>query len=73
MNETKNAWKRGDRAKIAKLAGVSKQLFCDVLKRRKRCPKVTALKLEIASNYMGYEISRKDFSHNLETDNPLFG
>lgn len=73
MSKIRLKWKPGDRARIARLAGVSRSMLCDVLKRRKRCSNIVAERLEIAAVYVGYNISRTDFSYNLETKNPLFG
>jgi DNA-binding transcriptional regulator YdaS (Cro superfamily) len=66
-------WKRGDKSKLATLAGISKQYLNAILKRKKRCNPSTALKLEKAAKEMDLAISANDLVFNKETNNSLFG
>lgn len=67
-----NTWQIGDRAKLAKLAGISPQYLCDLIHCRKRALPELATKLEDASGQLGYEFTRLDWLYPEESDNPLF-
>lgn len=65
-------WKRGEQAKLAELAGFSKQHVSDILNRKIRASYAAAVALEKASRKLGKFIPRYDFIECMETRNPLF-
>lgn len=68
-------WKKGQRAKIADLAGISQQNFSDILHRKRRCSKLEkATILSAASDeILGVdEISWIDFLDSYGTLNEYF-
>ena len=65
-------WERGEQAKLAELAGFSRQHLSDILNRKIRASYTAAVALEKASRKMGKFIPRYDFIESLETTNPLF-
>lgn len=54
----KTAWKRGDRIRVARLAGISPQYMCDIIHGRKVARPELAIRLEAASKGCGYDIPR---------------
>lgn len=66
-------WEYGEKAKLARRAGISRQYLNDILKKKINAPLDVAMRLEKASREMGKFIPRYDFLEATFTDNPLFG
>lgn len=68
---SRSDWQPGERAELARLAGVSPQLVCDILHCRCRAAPSTALRLELAAHTMGLPLRRDDFVWPEQSDSPL--
>ena len=66
-------WEYGDKAELARRAGISRQYLNDILKKKINAPLGVAMRLEQASRDMGKFIPRYDFIEATFTQNPLFG
>lgn len=68
----KVAWARGDQAKLAKNAGITRQKLNDFLKGRRTPSPECAERLEAEASALGYTIYLTDWLFPLRTTNPLF-
>lgn len=68
-----NMWKRGQKAKVAKIAGIEPQFLNDILTRRRPCPGERAILLERATrDVLGFSIAAEDWILNGSTRHPYF-
>ena len=66
-------WKRGQRAEVARAAGISRFNLSDILHRRKGVSPARAIKLEEASEaILGEAIPRIAWVYNRTTKHPAF-
>lgn len=72
MRYPKMQWKRGQRAEIARRAGISKQHLTNILKRRKNARPSVAVRLEQASAEVGQYIPRTEWAFATTSEHPLF-
>ena len=69
----KQQWTRGDRTKLATLAGIKPQYLCDIISGRKAARALLAVRLEAAARELGYDISRSEWAFlDMRAGNPLF-
>lgn len=68
------AWKHGQKAELARRAGdMNYTHLCDIIAKRKDCPKDRAVELQAAALSMGIKTSLFDWLYNMSTTNSLFG
>ena len=68
-----STWKHGQKAQLAKAAGIRPQFFNDILSRRRKCPPRAAIELEDASTgILGYKVSAVDWLQNQQSPHPIF-
>lgn len=65
-------WRKGEKAALARAAGVSPGQITYYLKRKKRASAETAIKLGLACKKMCLPIKREDWVFTRETENPYF-
>ncbi len=65
-------WKHGEKAELARRAGISPPHLCNILGRRTRAGAALAHRLESACYGMGIRISKEDWAFSVETDNEYF-
>jgi transcriptional regulator with XRE-family HTH domain len=70
--EPKSPWKWGQKAELARQAGISRQYLSDILSCRKHAPPELALKLEEASAKMRLGIKKEDFMYPKKTSGRFF-
>lgn len=68
-----NKWQRGQKAEIAKRAGVTRAYVGNLLAKRVNASPLNARKLEQASREIGVFIPRYDWMEATITKNILFG
>lgn len=66
-------WKHGDKAAIARAAGISPQYLNDILKARKAARAELAKKIIKAAAGFGYSLGLLDLLDPSESSNPLIG
>lgn len=67
------SWKFGEKAELARRAGLNYTMVVDIIARRKDCPKDHAASLQAAAMSLGIKTSLFDWLYNMSTTNPLFG
>ena len=65
-------WRKGEKAALARAAGVSPGQVTYYLQRKKRASAETAIKLAAACKKMRLPIKREDWVFTHETENPYF-
>ena len=65
-------WSVGERAKIARMAGMKPHHLCEVLYRRRTVSKDRAKLLEAASTKLGCTVPFEDWLFNVSTRHPAF-
>lgn len=65
-------WKRGQKAELARRAGISRSHLVNILARRSRAKAELAEKLAEACKAMRLKIKREDWVFSQETDNQYF-
>ena len=71
MHKNTKQWEWGQKAKLAKLAGISRQYLNNILAGR-RCDRELARTLEEQGRTISIFISRYDWMESDTTTNPLF-
>lgn len=69
----KEEWAYGDRAELARRAGVSKSHLANVLGRRTTMRRNKARIVAAVARRMGYALAWRDLVHPWESTNPLLG
>jgi len=64
-------WKHGQKAELARAAGVSPAYLGDILKGRRRATPENAILLSNAAREMGLSLDRLDLIYPHESTNPL--
>ena len=65
-------WRKGEKAALARAAGISPGQITYYLQRKKRASAETAIKLGLACKKMCLPIKREDWVFSHETENPYF-
>lgn len=65
-------WRKGEKAALAREAGISPGQVTYYLQRKKRASAETAIKLAAACKKMCLPIKREDWVFTHETENPYF-
>ena len=66
-------WRKGEKAALARMAGVSPSQITQYTRRQKRASPVTATRLAAACARMALPIKREDWIYTIETPNEYFG
>lgn len=68
----KFSWEWGQKAKLAKSAGISRQYLSDILNCRKRALPELAVKLEAGAKAMGFMLTKENFMFPKEAPDYMF-
>lgn len=68
----KKTWQHGDKAKVARLAGISPSYLCDIMHGRRTCDPWLASRLSDACRELGYRISRMTWAFQDERKGNAF-
>jgi len=71
VKNMKEEWTRGDKAELARRAGVSRSHLCNVLSRRATMRRESAGVVAAVARRMGYALTWKDLVRPWTSDNPL--